>query len=137
MSNTDSNIFQVSDQVNNFFDCMQKNFLSPAYEDIRLIPDYSDLHPRDISLRTQLTREISLNVPIVSAAMDTVTEADAAICMARSGGIGILHKNFHPDSQLDMQAQVKAVARVKHHLHARIQTPIGFPKRFFHVSPPV
>lgn len=128
MPNTDSNIFQVSEQVKNFFDCMQKNFLSPAYEDIRLIPDYSDLHPRDISLKTQLTREISLNVPIVSAAMDTVTEADAAICMARSGGIGILHKNFHPDAQLDMQAQVKAVARVKHHLHARIQTPIGFPK---------
>ncbi len=121
-------IYKFSSQVKEFFHCMRKSFLSPAYEDIRLVPDYSDLHPRDISLKTQLTREIELNVPIVSAAMDTVTEADAAICMARCGGIGILHKNFHLDPHLDMQAQVKAVARVKHHLHARIQTPVGFPK---------
>ena len=55
-------IYKFSPQVKEFFDCMRKNFLSPAYEDIRLVPDYSDLHPRDISLQTQLTSEIELNV---------------------------------------------------------------------------
>jgi len=120
--------YTISKQVQDFFKHAQDNFLSLSYEDIRLIPRHSDLHPNEIELSTQLTRNISLATPIVSAAMDTVTEAEAAIVMARCGGIGIIHKNFSHDSEQDVVKQIKAVSRVKHNLHAMIRTPIGFPK---------
>ncbi|MDY0132827.1 MAG: IMP dehydrogenase [Desulforegulaceae bacterium] len=73
--------------------------LAYSFDDVLLVPNYSDVLPSDCDTRTQLTREIKLNVPIISAAMDTVTESDAAISMARVGGIGIIHRNMTPEQQ--------------------------------------
>ncbi|MBT3783990.1 IMP dehydrogenase [bacterium] len=118
--------FHINEQVEAFFRHMQENFLSPSYEEVRLIPAHSEIHPSEVSISGMLTREISLATPIVSAAMDTVTESEAAIAMAKAGGIGILHKNFHLDPALDLMKQIKEVGRVKHHLHALIGSPVGF-----------
>src|SRR3546814_625895 len=70
-----------------------------TFDDVLLVPAYSEVLPRDVSLKTRLTRNISLNIPLVSAAMDTVTEYRLAIGMAQEGGIGILHKNMEADEQ--------------------------------------
>jgi len=78
-----------------------------TFEDVLLVPRYSEILPREVDLKTKLTRNISLNIPMVSAAMDTVTEYRAAIAMARLGGIGIIHKN------MDIETQVKQVKKVK------------------------
>jgi len=78
-----------------------------TFEDVLLIPKYSEVLPREVSLKTMLTRNISLNIPMASAAMDTVTEYRAAIAMAHLGGIGIIHKN------MDIETQVKQVKKVK------------------------
>ncbi|MDH5633817.1 MAG: IMP dehydrogenase [Gammaproteobacteria bacterium] len=78
-----------------------------TFDDVLLVPAHSDVLPRDVSLKTQLTRDISLNIPLVSAAMDTVTEARAAICMAQEGGMGIIHKNMTAEQQADQVRRVK------------------------------
>ena len=65
-----------------------------TFDDVLLVPAYSEVLPKDTSLQTRLTRTISLNLPLVSAAMDTVTESRLAISMAQEGGIGIIHKNL-------------------------------------------
>ena len=65
-----------------------------TFDDVLLIPAYSDVLPREVSLQTRFTRNINLNLPFVSAAMDTVTEANMAIAIAREGGIGVIHKNM-------------------------------------------
>ncbi|QOP45360.1 IMP dehydrogenase [Sulfurimonas paralvinellae] len=78
-----------------------------TFEDVLLVPQYSEVLPKEVSLETKLTRNISLKIPMVSAAMDTVTEYRAAIAMARLGGIGIIHKN------MDIQTQCKQVKKVK------------------------
>ena len=78
-----------------------------TYDDVLLIPGYSDVLPREVDVRTRLTRGIELNIPIVSAAMDTITESEMAIALAREGGIGILHKNLTKDKQMEMVDQVK------------------------------
>jgi IMP dehydrogenase len=70
-----------------------------SFDDVLLIPNYSDVLPKDVNVNTQLTRNISLNIPIVSAAMDTVTEANTAISIAREGGIGFIHRNMSISSQ--------------------------------------
>jgi len=70
-----------------------------TFDDVSLVPAHSIVLPKDVSLSTQLTRGIALNLPIVSAAMDTVTEARLAIAMAQLGGIGILHKNMSASAQ--------------------------------------
>ncbi len=78
-----------------------------TFEDVLLVPKYSEVLPKEVELSSMLTRNISLNIPMVSAAMDTVTEYRAAIAMARLGGIGIIHKN------MDIKAQAKQVTKVK------------------------
>ncbi|MBA3479750.1 MAG: IMP dehydrogenase [Lautropia sp.] len=78
-----------------------------TFDDVLLVPAYSDLLPRDTSLRTRLSRSIQLNIPLISAAMDTVTESELAIVMAQEGGIGIVHKNLPPASQAAEVAKVK------------------------------
>jgi IMP dehydrogenase len=70
-----------------------------SFDDVLLIPNYSDVLPKDVNVRTRLTRNLSLNIPIVSAAMDTVTEGETAISMAREGGIGFIHRNMSINSQ--------------------------------------
>ncbi|HET7609087.1 MAG TPA: IMP dehydrogenase [Gammaproteobacteria bacterium] len=78
-----------------------------TFDDVLLEPAYSEVLPREVKLRTQLTRSLSLNIPIISAAMDTVTEARLAITIAQEGGIGIIHKNMSPKDQARQVQQVK------------------------------
>src|SRR5690606_11140420 len=82
--------------------------LGLTYDDVLLLPDRSDLIPSAADTSTQLTRRVRLNIPLVSSAMDTVTEARMAIAMARQGGIGVVHYNMPPD---DQAAQVETVKR--------------------------
>ncbi|MEC8772664.1 MAG: IMP dehydrogenase, partial [Pseudomonadota bacterium] len=82
--------------------------LGLTFDDVLLRPAESDILPSMANTATQLTREIALNIPVVSSAMDTVTEADMAIAMAQLGGIGVLHRNLEVDQQV---AAVRAVKR--------------------------
>ena len=78
-----------------------------TFDDVLLVPAYSNVLPREVSLKTQLTRGIELNIPLVSAAMDTVTESRLAIAMAQEGGLGIIHKNMTPTQQAEEVLAVK------------------------------
>ncbi|MGA9574649.1 MAG: IMP dehydrogenase [Lysobacterales bacterium] len=78
-----------------------------TFDDVSLIPSYSDVLPKDVSLSTRLTTELNLNVPLISAAMDTVTEARLAIAMAQEGGLGVIHKNMSLDNQAEQVRIVK------------------------------
>ena len=70
-----------------------------TFDDVLLVPAYSEVLPKDVTLATQFTRDITLNLPLVSAAMDTVTEARLAIAIAQEGGIGVIHKNMTAQEQ--------------------------------------
>ena len=89
-----------------------------TFDDVLLVPARSDVVPREVDLKTKLTRNITINTPIVSAPMDTVTESRTAITMAQEGGIGIMHKNM-PVAQ-----QTAEVARVKKFESGIIRNPI-------------
>jgi IMP dehydrogenase len=89
-----------------------------TFDDVLLLPAYSEVLPKDVSLKTRITRGIELNIPLVSAAMDTVTEARMAIAIAQEGGIGILHKN------MDILAQAGEVRRVKKYEAGMVKDPI-------------
>ncbi len=89
-----------------------------TYDDVLLVPAYSDVLPREVSIKTRFSRNISLNVPIVSAAMDTVTESKMAIAIAREGGIGVLHKN------MSIEAQAEKVRTVKRSESGMILDPV-------------
>src|SRR5471030_2157594 len=95
--------------INNPASANSKKFFGEGltFDDVLLMPAYSDILPRDVNIQTILTREIQLNVPLLSAAMDTVTEAALAIALAREGGLGILHKNMSIDQQADQVRKVK------------------------------
>ncbi|HJT60266.1 MAG TPA: IMP dehydrogenase [Burkholderiales bacterium] len=92
-----------------------------TFDDVLLLPAHSRVLPRDVSLKTRLTRKIQLNLPLLSAAMDTVTEARLAIAMAQEGGIGIIHKNFSP------QAQAAEVLKVKRFESGVLRDPMTIP----------
>jgi IMP dehydrogenase len=92
-----------------------------TFDDVLLVPAYSNILPANTSLRTKLTRNLSLNIPVISAAMDTVTEARLAIAMAQEGGIGIIHKNLRPADQ------AREVARVKRFEAGVLRDPITVP----------
>ena len=78
-----------------------------TYDDVLLVPAYSEILPREVSIKSKFTRNISINIPIISAAMDTVTESRMAIAMAQEGGIGVLHKNMTIDEQAQKVRKVK------------------------------
>ncbi len=78
-----------------------------TFDDVLLVPAASEIHPADADTRTKLTKSLSLNIPLLSAAMDTVTESDMAIAMAQAGGLGILHRNMDPEAQADLVRIVK------------------------------
>ncbi|MDC0661996.1 IMP dehydrogenase [Marinobacter sp. SS21] len=89
-----------------------------TFDDVLLIPGHSEVLPKDVSLQTRLTKEITLNIPLVSAAMDTVTDAELAIAMAQEGGIGIMHKN------MSVEQQAAAVRKVKKFESGVVKDPI-------------
>ena len=78
-----------------------------TFDDVLLVPNHSSVLPKDVSLETKLTKKISLNIPVISAAMDTVTEANMAIALAEQGGMGIIHKNLTPQRQANRVDKVK------------------------------
>ncbi|WP_300439535.1 IMP dehydrogenase [Christiangramia sp.] len=92
-----------------------------TYDDVLLVPAYSEVLPREVSIQSKFTRNISINVPIVSAAMDTVTESRMAIAMAREGGIGVLHKN------MSIEQQALKVRKVKRAESGMIIDPVTLP----------
>src|ERR1700694_5408718 len=92
-----------------------------TFDDVLLEPAYSEVVPRDVDVRTQLTRSITLNLPILSSPMDTVTESDLAIALAQEGGIGIIHKN------LSIVDQTREVDKAKRSENGIITDPITLP----------
>jgi IMP dehydrogenase len=92
-----------------------------TYDDVLLVPNYSNVLPREVSIKSKFSRNITLNVPIVSAAMDTVTESDMAIAMAQEGGIGVLHKN------MTIEQQATKVRKVKRAESGMIIDPVTLP----------
>src|SRR5207302_10155817 len=92
-----------------------------TFDDVLLEPAYSDVVPRDVDVRTQLTQNIRLNIPVISSPMDTVTEADLAIALAQEGGLGIIHKN------MSVADQTREVDKVKRSENGIITDPITLP----------
>ena len=89
-----------------------------TFDDVLLVPQESNVLPREVNLQTRLTNKITMNIPLLSAAMDTVTESDMAVALAREGGIGIIHKN------LSIEQQVLMVDRVKRSESGMIVNPV-------------
>lgn len=89
-----------------------------TYDDVLLVPAYSEVLPREVDTRTFLTKKIQLNIPLISAAMDTITESELAIALAQAGGIGMLHKN------MTIEAQAQEVRKVKRSESGMIQDPV-------------
>ncbi len=97
------------------------HFEALTFDDVLVVPGYSEVLPAETDVSVQLTPTIRLNIPILSAAMDTVTEAPMAIALAREGGLGVIHRNMSP------QAQAREVARVKRSQSGMIVDPITLP----------
>src|SRR5438874_9523968 len=102
-----------------------------TFDDVLLVPAYSEILPREVDLSTRITRRIRLNVPLMSAAMDTVTEARLAISIAQEGGVGIIHKSMGIEAQArevgrvkKFEAQAREVGRVKKFESGIIRDPI-------------
>src|SRR6516164_6239591 len=92
-----------------------------TFDDVLLLPRYSEVVPADVDVGTQLTRNIKLNIPLVSSPMDTVTESDMAIALAQEGGLGVIHKNMSIDDQ------TKEVDKVKRSANGIIFDPVTLP----------
>src|SRR6516165_988710 len=92
-----------------------------TFDDVLLEPAYSDVLPRDVDVRTQLTRNIRINIPVVSSPMDTVTESELAIALAQEGGIGIIHKN------MSIPEQTREVDKGKRSENGIIVDPVTLP----------
>src|SRR6266567_1270975 len=92
-----------------------------TFDDVLLEPGYSEVVPRDVDVRTQLTRNVRISIPIVSSPMDTVTDSELAIALAQEGGIGIIHKN------LSIPDQTREVDKVKRSENGIITDPITLP----------
>ena len=92
-----------------------------TYDDVLLVPNFSKILPREVSIKTKFSKNISINIPIISAAMDTVTESRMAIAIAQEGGIGVLHKN------MTIEAQADKVKRVKRAESGMIIDPVTLP----------
>src|SRR5512137_82593 len=97
------------------------HFESLTFDDVLIVPGYTEVLPDQTDVRARLTRDIALNIPLLSAAMDTVTEARLAIALAREGGLGIIHRNLPPD------AQAAEVDKVKRSQSGMIVEPITLP----------
>src|SRR5687767_8427831 len=95
--------------INNPGSSVSKKFFGEGltFDDVLLMPSYSEVLPRDVNIQSRLTKTITLNIPMLSAAMDTVTEASLAIALAREGGLGILHKNMSIEQQASQVRKVK------------------------------
>src|SRR5262245_56441031 len=89
-----------------------------TFDDVLLVPAYSEVLPAEVDVKTRLTKKITLNIPLLSAAMDSVTEGRTAIAMARAGGLGVLHKNLSPADQ------AREVERVKRAESGMITSPV-------------
>ena len=105
-------------RMDSFFIRMERQGLALGYNDVRLATNHSDVLPKNANLKTMFSRNVAMNIPIVSSPMDTVTEAQMAIAMAQLGGLGIIHKNLTPE------VQASAVRKVKHRLSAFVREPV-------------
>ena len=94
---------------------------SLTYDDVLLVPDYSEIVPHEANINSMFSRNISLNIPIVSAAMDTVTESRMAISIAQEGGLGVIHKN------MSIKKQAEKIRRVKRAESGMIIDPVTLP----------
>ena len=92
-----------------------------TFDDVLLIPEKSSIVPKDVNVQTRLTRRLNINIPVLSAAMDTVTESRLAIAIAREGGVGIIHKNLPPE------VQAAKVDKVKRSESGMISNPVSLP----------
>jgi IMP dehydrogenase len=108
--------------INKYLDNFMNSFPQEGltFDDVSLVTNYADFLPADTDISTRLSRNINLNIPFVSAAMDTVTEGKMAIAMATLGGIGVIHKN------LEVKRQADEVKKVKSYLHGLIEEPVCF-----------
>ena len=104
--------------VKRTLDIAEKEGIALTFDDVRLIPAYSEFLPDQVDLTSRFSKNIFLKIPVVSAAMDTITEYRMAIEMAKNGGLGIIHKNFSP------KEQARQVSKVKHYLNGKIEDPI-------------
>ncbi len=110
----------MSEFIKEALEIAARDRIALTYEDVQLMTAYSEVLPNQVNVESNFSRHVLLKIPIVSAAMDTVTEYKLAIELAKLGGIGVIHKNLTPDEQ------ARQVAKVKHHLNAFIEKPICF-----------
>lgn len=105
-------------QIDEFFKKMESQGLMVTFSDVRFMTEYSDVVPGETNVQSRFSRRVQVKIPVISSAMDTVTESNMAIAMALKGGLGIIHRGLSPE------IQAAQVARVKHHLNRLIATPI-------------